>query len=159
MPLSLALRNQIVALKLHTTLSNRAVSEKLNIPKSTVGDIWKLYQRTGSVEAQYKGQCAGIRKVSSSDERMMVLAAKRNPWATSREIHQAVAPVAASISTRQVRNILRKGGLACYRPLKKPLLTLRQKKARQDWARFHANMEMDDWNKVSLTVLSFIHFL
>jgi hypothetical protein len=113
-----------------------------------VDRVVQLYASTGDVTPRYNGRCGRRSTISTQARRHILLEAKRQPHLTSKEIHHLV-PNIGHITTRHVRNILRRGGLRCYRPLKKPLLTAKQMSARLEWARRYQEASMDFWKKVS----------
>ena len=147
MPLSQAIRNQIVSLKTHTSMSNREIANRLKISPNSVGRIRKVYVQTGSLNAQYSGHCGRPSTLSERDKRNIVIAAKRDPMATSRKVQRSVGSSVSNISTRRVRQIILQAGQIAYRPVKKPALTLKQKRARLNWAKQHRTMSSDDRNR------------
>lgn len=148
MPLSHAVRNQIVSLKTHTSMSNQEIAKRLEISPNSVSRIWKFYVETGSLDTQYGEHCGRPSTLSERDKRAIVIAAKRDPMATSKEVQRSVGSSVSNISTRRVRQIILHAGQIAYRPVKKPALTLKQKRARLYWAKHHSTMSPDDWNKV-----------
>lgn len=128
MPVSQAIRNQIIALKMHTSKSDREISEDLSIDHRTVARIWNKYQETGSIRP-YQGVKMGKPcKLSVREKALIVREAKKDPKASAEEVKNAVGEVGRKVSTRTVKRIISAGGLKAYRPVRKPLLTAKHKK-------------------------------
>lgn len=158
MPISEEVRNKIIALKQHTSKSNREIARDLGLNDKTVGNILKKWEQTGSIKS-YEGAKMGKKpRLSKRENAVIVREAKRDPKASSREIKEAAGPVGQKVSTTTVRRILLANGLKSYRPVKKPLLTKMHIKKRLEWARAHKDWTVDHWKKVRFILTIFIIF-
>ena len=54
------------------------------------------------------------------------------------------------VSSQTVRNRLHAANLRAYRPTVRPILTLRHRTARLQWARDHVNWQLRHWTPVLL---------
>lgn len=158
MPVSEAIRNQIVALKTHTSKSDREIATDIGVHHSTVANIWKKWTSTGSTEPYSGAHMGPTEKLTRREKAVIVREAKRDPKATSREIQAGAGGVGSKVSTITVRRVLLASGLRCYRPVKKPLLTRKHKSARLQWARAHRHWTVDEWKKVGLVCFTSSHF-
>ena len=120
-------RASIIALRKHTGLSIRNISEKLAIPKSTVGDIIKRAKDNGEPRTLRHGKCRRKRKTTLQDVEVMIQNRVKNPKKTSKGIQRDLALVGANVASSTVRRRLLEVGRTA-RLLHKQLLTNAMKK-------------------------------
>jgi transposase len=148
MPLSQEIRAKIVALKQHTTKSNREISNDLRIPRRTVDGIVRTWQ-SGKSLIPYNGAPMGRKeKLTAREKSAIVREAKKDPSLSSSEIKYITGEIGEKVTSRTIRNILNSVGLKVYRPIKKPLLTDDHKRKRYQWAKVHRSWTLEDWGKV-----------
>lgn len=149
MPVSRSIRERMIALKTHTSKSDRQIGEDLSIDHRTVARIWENYQKTGSLSPYHNTKMGRPPKLTIREKSVLVREAKKDPKASAEEVRLAATSIGQRISTVTTKRILSEAGLKSYRPVKKPLLTSKHKKDRLQWARLHQNWTTDDWKKVS----------
>ena len=81
-------RASIIALRKHTGLSIRNISEKLANPMLTVGDIIKRAENTGEPRTLRHGRCGRKRKTTPQDVKVMIRNSVKNPKKTSRDFQR-----------------------------------------------------------------------
>lgn len=160
MPVSNAIREQIIALKKHTSQSDREISRNLSVDHRTVGRIWDLYQKTGSVEPYQDAKMGHSSKLTVREKAILVRECKKDLKATAEEVRLAAGPVGDKISTRTTRRILSEAGMKTYRAVKKPFLSAKHKSGRLRWAKLHQHWTIEDWKKVrNLCALFYMIFI
>lgn len=158
MPISQTTRERVIALKSHTTKSNREIAAQLGIHHSTVTHIWKKWLETGSTQPYQGARMGPPLKLTERERNVFVREAKKDPKATSKEIQLASGDAGKKVSTRTVRRVLQQSGLKTYRPLKKPLRTHKHRQMRLKWAHDHQNWLTSDWEKVGTNYYFLFNF-
>ena len=128
-------RASIIALRKHTGLSIRNISEKLAIPKSTVGDIIKRAKDTGEPKTLRHGK---KRKTTLQNVKVMIRNSVKNSKKTSKDLQRDLALAGVKVASSTVQQRLLKVGRTARRPLRKQLLTKATKKKHLSWAHNHA---------------------
>ena len=121
-------RTSIIALRKHTGLSIRNISEKLAIPKSTVGDIVERAKDTGEPRTLRHGRCGRKRKTTLQDVKIMIRNSVKNPKKTSKYLQRDLAFAGVNVASSTVRRRLLEVGRTAKRPLRKQLSTKALKK-------------------------------
>lgn len=115
--------------------------------KRTMQRIWKKYQETGSVDD--KERSGRPRITSPRNERIIKRICLRNRvLSTAKITGNFNAMMSTTLSSSSVRNILRKYGIKSYAAVKKPFLTLSQRKRRVVWAKEHSKWDENKWSSV-----------
>lgn len=141
-------RASIVALRKHSGLSIRQISEKMNVAKSTVGDILKRNEDTGEPSTLRRGRCGRKRKTTPHDDKVIIRNSVKDPKKTSVDLLRDLSSAGVNVSSSTVRRRLLEVGRVGRKPQKKQLLTSVMKKKRLRWARQYAGWTADDWRKV-----------
>ena len=142
-------RASIIARRTHTDLSIRNISEKLAIPKLTVGDIIKKAKDTGEPRTLRHGRCGRKRKTSPQDVKVMIRNSVKYLKKTSKDLQKDLALAGVNVASSTVRRRLFEVGRTARRPLRKQLLTKAMKKKRLSWARNHAGWTKGDFSDKS----------
>lgn len=123
------------------------ICRNLQLHKSTVSRIIKRFVLTGSVvPIKNTGR---PRKSSKRLDRKIWNISKANPFFSSTKILGEIEQSGPSgLSSRTVRRRLCEGGLNCFRPAKKPLLSKKNIKARLEFAQTHIHWIPQEWRKV-----------
>ena len=124
--------------------TQRQIAEKFQIPKSTVGNIVKRFNITGSSDA---GKSTGRPRITSKRQDSLIKrSATKNPSLSSLEIK---LDTACTASTRTIRRrLVEDFGLRARRPARKPLLTRAQRLQRIAFCKKYKHWTGDDWSKV-----------
>ena len=112
------LKERVVKAKLESNLSYAAVSRLFTMPVTTVKDLVKKYQTTGTVVSKKKG--GSKRKTTPRLERHLAISAKKNPFQTERHLQELAEGAGTSISRSTVSRRLNEQGLFCRKPRKAP---------------------------------------
>lgn len=140
---TLAQRQQIVALGVHTHIKKSAIARKVGVSTRTVFATLKRHQARGTVEdAPRSGR---PRKTSSLEDLRIVRMARRYPSRGSKVIKREGHLVC---SERTVRRRLSEGGLPRRIARHKPLLNPRHVAARLRWCQDHLQWGMSEWSRV-----------
>jgi transposase len=126
--------------------SERQISAKLRMPKSTVHDIIQLIKDTGSTAPRKRFGKARI--TSKQTDNMIRRAAVRDPTISSTQI-RADLPNDVTVSTRTIRRrLLKDAGLRSRRPALKPRLSLKNIRDRIAFCRAHRHWSITKWRQV-----------
>ncbi|CAD6193201.1 unnamed protein product [Caenorhabditis auriculariae] len=105
---------------------------------------WKA--QDGSTNSQRTGR---PRVTDRNDDRNILKTSRTNPRLTAPAIRREVflnSPSPPSVST--VKRRLNAAGIMGRRPVKKPLISEKNRVARVKWAKEHLNWTRQDWNKI-----------
>jgi transposase len=143
--LSEASKGQIIGMML-AGLSERAISEKMGIPKSTVHSVISNHRRNGTVETQPRG--GRPRALTARDKRAVKRAVLRD-----RRIHRAsfLEELPIEVSVRTIRNSLYEMEFFSRIAVKKPFISKRHAADRLEFARKYEHWTSSDWAKVIWT--------
>lgn len=120
--------------KIQKGKNQREVAKSLNISRCAIQALMKKFGSTGTVTDRQKP--GRPHKTTAREERKSVMLSKKNPFQTASELNRDWFP-SQTVTTRTVRNILRKYGLRGCVAAKVPRLTIKQLKARIRWCRQH----------------------
>ena len=110
-PYSTDLRWRIVWQRLGMELSFREISKRLCIASSTACEIFKRFESTGSVQPTSQPCRPSMRKLSESDDRLIVALIMESPTLYLHEICKEIQQITGkSISESTVCRVLRKHG-------------------------------------------------
>lgn len=142
-------RTRIIALW-QEGLSRHQIANRLNIIRSTVSRTIRRYEETGGVQSRPR---SGRPRVTTiREDRYIAQSARRNRSVTvptlRSEFQRAHNRV---ISCATIRRRVLASGLRSRRPLRVPLLTVRHRIARLQWARTHQNWHLEEWRNVLFT--------
>lgn len=144
--LSIDSRNAIVKAKQRGE-TNRQVAELFGVSHTTVGRIYKKFLDSNLVERK-PGSGRG-RKSTEREDRLMIRVVKNDPRKTATDITRyAAEQLQLKLSSRTVRRRLREANLFAHRPAKKPLISIKNRKARLNFARRFQRWSSSDWEKV-----------
>ena len=87
----------------HSKPTNRAIGERLDLAKSTVGRIAKMAESGKDVNIQRRGRCGWKRKTTASDDEIIIGNSVEAPRRTSRELQSDRAPLTVIIDPSTVR--------------------------------------------------------
>ena len=144
-----ATRSQIVALKQHTSKSNREIARDLSLSHTTVNSIVRKWQLSGSVNASRIGKCGRKGALSNRSISFIARACKRDPSMTARELQKDCGVEAEHVSIWTIRRALKSKSIRAYRPVPVPLRNAKKRQTRLAWAKLHLNWTNEDWNQVS----------
>lgn len=139
-------RMRVVCL-LEEGYSRNAIATKLRCARSTVQELVKKYQATGSIE--HRGGNGRKPKTTRREDRLLVRLCLQDRRKSSRvlstELQQATGK---ALSSSRVRRRLIKAGFKSRRAAKKPMLTANNIRNRLSWARQHQHWTKEDWRRV-----------
>ena len=84
-------KSQVVAVRQHSGLSIRQVTDRLGIAKSTVGRIVKAADEDDDINIHRRERCERKRKTTSHDNKMIIRNRFKSPWKTSKELQSDLA--------------------------------------------------------------------
>ena len=133
MDTALNLRRFIVRKVSKEKESIRNVSRLLNIARSTVQNVLRVYRQTGNFNTRRRGRCGRPPAMSVQDKRALLRKSQADPQATASELRASCPPHIANLSLTTIEKALREGGRLAYRPVGAPNLNEREMKTRLDW--------------------------
>ncbi|GFS74955.1 transposable element Tc3 transposase [Trichonephila clavipes] len=114
------------------------VARGLDIAHSVVSRLWKSFKTTGMCSRRHGG--GSVRSTTPTEDRYIVLSAKRNRRTTARQVaNQFLAVSGKQISQKTVARRLRGGGLYARRPVVCVPLTRQHRTATLQWCCKHHN--------------------
>lgn len=139
-------REAIVNAKL-SGQSHRQVAAQFGVSPMAVSRIFKKFEETDSVER--KAGSGKPFKTTAKERRRMVKIVKEDPKKTATEVFKfAKENMDLNISVETARRILRSAKLFGRRPCKKPLISLKNRKARLAFAKRHLAWTKNEWGKI-----------
>ena len=121
--------------------SHFMIGKKLGVPKSTVGDIIRRFEKHGTYESLPKTGCGP--KISPKQKKQIDLHLQEKPKLSGRELQRKQK---LPVTPRHVNRIVQKTlGYISVKPKPIPKLTVRMKKERLAYALKHANTSTKKW--------------
>ncbi|GFV87388.1 transposable element Tc1 transposase [Trichonephila clavipes] len=142
-------RDQIIG-KLEEGRSVTSMAAEFGIAHSIVSRLWRQFQTTGTA---IRGFSSGRpRGTTPTDDRYIVLQARRNRWQTAGEIaRHTTQATGRPISRFTVARSLHGGGLFARRPVRCVPLTPDHRRRCSLWCREHRNWRDNEWGRVLFT--------
>ncbi|UYV73095.1 hypothetical protein LAZ67_10001806 [Cordylochernes scorpioides] len=123
------------------------VAKWLNVNKSVVSKLWKQFIETGTIKR--KEGSGRKRKTATSEDRYLVVAAKRHREMTAIQLSNKLSSATGTrISRQTVYRRLREGALYARRPMVCIPLTSAHRRARLNWGLGHHAWTHDQWANV-----------
>lgn len=140
-------QRQIVIFNHTKGISIRQIGKTLNIPKSTVGDIIKRYQREDRIDSiKQKGQ---PEKLSVRDKRFLVRTVQSNPKISAPKLATMLyTRNKQSICAKTVRKVLKDSGYNSRVARNKPYINKINCAKRLDFAKNYVHAGEMFWNDV-----------
>lgn len=130
-PLSDERANLIVQFHLQG-LSQLEIANALNIAPSVVCRALQRYREFGTAQRRHGG--GNFRRTTEREDRLVRMNARRNPFLTARQLQNRLFESSGTqVSDQTIRNRLREVGLRSYRPVRRPSLDTRHRRARLEW--------------------------
>src|SRR5215469_11361646 len=89
----------IVALKEHSGLGIRQISEKMKVAKSTIGDILKRKKDTGESSTLRRGRCGRKRMTTPHNDKVIIRNSIKDPKKTSEDLQTDLSSAGVNISS------------------------------------------------------------
>jgi len=146
------IRNVIVTLKrcgktwkeIHSELQN---TYSTNNSKRGMQKIWQKFLKTN--DTKDLARIGRPRKLSVRSERLLKRISSGNKCLSVQQVtRNFISCCCTSISRSTVRRILKKYGIRGYRCVRKPFLTILQRRKRMIWARKHKEWDFEKWKNV-----------
>jgi transposase len=142
-------RGMICGLVKHAKWSQADVVLELDIPKQTVSDVYRKFNKNGQTSTMPRS--GRPKKLDERDERHLVINVRREPYDPLGIYLSQLQELKGSITLATIRKALRKKGFYSFRPAKKPFLSLRHRKARKEWAMDKLDWTDADWSTIIWT--------
>ena len=143
--LSKQVRDKVVE-KHKSGLGYKRISTSLMIPRSTVRSIiakWKEHGTTTNLPRQGRPS-----KLTDRARRALIREATERPKVTLKELQSSTANTGVSVHRTTISRTLHRAGLYGRVARKKPLLSIKNKKARFEFAKRHVADSLNVWRKV-----------
>ncbi|RCN53386.1 transposase [Ancylostoma caninum] len=123
------------------------LASQFHVSRQTISNFLKHWKTNGGRE--HKKRVGRPRITTSVIDRNIVRVSRSNPRLTATEIAREIAyPEGQNPSVRTVRRRLQAFGLEARRPVKKPFISIKNRKARVAWARAHLHWQRKEWSEV-----------
>jgi transposase len=123
---------------------HRAVAGHFNVSQSIISRLWNRFQHTGNVAERPRS--GRPRKTTVFQDRYRFNMAKRQRFQSAVRLNSDFrTATGVRVSLQTVRNKLHTANLRAYRPVVRPILTLRHRTARLQWARDYVNWQLRHW--------------
>ena len=142
--LSLKDRKRLIGLH-KEGISNRKIGKLLNCSEGTVRLTIKRYNGTGTI--QYLPVLGRPKKTTVREDRNLKLASLKNRYLTAPDLQKQCGLVGTCCLTT-VRSRLRSVGLNGCIARRKPMVSLKNRKRRLEFARSHGEWEAPDWRRI-----------
>ncbi len=126
----------------------KKISKALLISQNTVAKVVQTFKKDGNATISQR-RPGRPRKLTPRQERLLMRRVEENRHASSLQLSKEVeSQTGVTISRDTIRHTMQRNGMHGCRPRKKPLLKPRQKKARLEFARAHADKDEDYWDSI-----------
>jgi len=138
-------RGQIIALY-NVGKSYRFISQQLDVPRSTIGDVIQLYVKHGLEKPKKR---PGRPKVfTDRTKSAMTRAFRAAPFASINEQYENFIAGGMQMSKTTFVRRMKELGFGSYSPARKPALNDRQKANRLRWCQDKVGWTLDQWRSV-----------
>lgn len=145
MDVSQSQRDRIITLHTDAHFTQRKIACQLGLSQPTVHRIIKRYTDICVSTTLRSGKCGRKRKSSALENRRILRCSMINPRLSANDIKKELD---SDLSVATIKRRLAEGGRFARKPVHKPLLTMKAKKLRLQWARQHRHWTVRDWEKV-----------
>ncbi|XP_075437068.1 uncharacterized protein LOC142474739 isoform X2 [Ascaphus truei] len=126
--------------------SIREIAGTLGVSKSTVWYILRKQERTGELcSTKRPGR---PRKTTVLDDRTILSMVKKNPFTTSSQVKNTLQEVGISLSKSTIKRRLHESKYSVFNTRCKPFLSLKNRKARLDFAKYYQEKPSQFWNSI-----------
>ena len=143
--LSLSVKQAIIRLK-NRNKPIREIAKILGVAKSTVWYILKTKERTG--ELSNTKRPGRPRKTTVVDDRIIISLVKKNPFTTVGQIKNTLQEVGVSVSKSTIKRRLHQSKYRGFTTRCKPLVSLKNRKTRLEFAKKHLKEPVQFWNNI-----------
>ncbi len=146
--LSLSVKQAIIRLKKQNK-PIREIAKTLGVAKTTVWNILKKKERTG--ELSNTKRPGRPRKTTVVDDRRILSLVKKTPFTTVSQIKNTLQEVGVCVSKSTIKRRLHQSEYRGFTTRCKPLVSLKNRKARLEFAKRHLKKPSQFWNNILWT--------
>ncbi len=146
--LSLSVKQAIIRLKKQNK-PIREIAKTLGVAKTTVWNILKKKERTG--ELSNTKRPGRPRKTTVVDDRRILSLVKKTPFTTVGQIKNTLQEVGVCVSKSTIKRRLHQSEYRGFTTRCKPLVSLKSRKARLEFAKRHLKKPSQFWNNILWT--------
>ena len=139
--LSLSVKQAIIRLK-NQNKPIREIAKTLGVAKSTVWNILK--KKECSVNTKRPGR---PQKTTVVDDRIIISLVKKNPFTTVGQIKNTLQEVGVCVSKSTIKRRLHQSEYRGFTTRCKPLVSLKNRKTRLEFAKQHLKKPLQFWNR------------
>lgn len=141
---------QLITKHRHDGKSIREISKLVDVPKSTVSDIISRFENENRLH--YKSRKGQGRKLNTHDERSLLRKIKENPKLTAKQMSTDLsATLGTTVSDSTVRRTLKSNGIHGRIMRRKPFISVKNRKARLEYAKKYLSQPISTWNRYLFT--------
>ena len=142
------LKEQIISMHKQSK-GYKKISKALKVSRNTVGSIIRKFKAKGTIETlPGRGQKS---KLSSVSTRRMIRIVNKNPRVTTKELQNDLKSAGVSVSVTTIRRKLHTEGFHARTSRRTPLLTVKHKKRRLQYANNYIEKPKKFWDSVLWT--------
>ena len=142
------LKEQIISMHKQSK-GYKKISKALKVSRNTVGSIIRKFKAKGTIETlPGRGRKS---KLSSVSTRRMIRIVNKNPRVTTKELQNDLKSAGVSVSVTTIRRKLHTEGFHARTPRRTPLLTVKHKKPRLQYANNYIEKPKKFWDSVLWT--------
>ncbi len=146
--LSLSVKQAIIRLKKQNK-PIREIAKTLGVAKTTVWNILKKKERTG--ELSNTKRPGRPRKTTVVDDRRILSLVKKTPFTTVGQIKNTLQEVGVCVSKSTIKRRLHQSEYRGFTTRCKPLVSLKNRKARLEFVKRHLKKPSQFWNNILWT--------
>lgn len=120
-----------------------SIAKKFGINHSVISRIISRFRSSGSLAPINKG--GRPRKTSKRDDNSIIRLIKKDPFTSARSVRNQLQ---LNLSVRSIQRRAVEGGLKTYRSAKKPFISVKNRRARIEFAKEHLNWSTTQWRTV-----------
>lgn len=120
-----------------------SIAKKFGMHHSVISRIISRFRSSGSLTSINKG--GRPRKTNKWDDQAILRMIKKDPFISARSIKNQLQ---LNVSIRSIQRRAVEGGLKSYRSAKKPFISVKNRRARIEFAKQHLNWSTAKWNTV-----------
>ena len=121
----------------------RQTAERFNVSHSVIVRLKQCVNQTGSVKERQRTERS--LKMTPREDRLLKILTRQQPFSTTNTLRSQWI---VNGRRRTVNRSLNSARFRARRPIKRPLLTIRHKTARLQWARDHMGWNIRSWKRV-----------
>lgn len=119
------------------------ICRKFKIHHSVISRTISRFRSSGSFETKHSG--GRPRKTTTREDKLIIRKVQKDPFISARSLRSELS---LSVSLRTIQRRTVEGGFPAYRSAKKPLISIKNRRARLEFAKAHINWTISKWRTI-----------